>query len=95
MTEIFYTTVSYFVLLLLSRIQISLLSSPPHSSTLKLTLGVVNARPGGEVDDVVDELLCVETLDEASGDEGLATAGGSDQGEGQFVVDDEIEEIFL
>ena len=43
-----------------------------------LTLGVVDAGPGREVDDVVDELLRVESLDEAGGDEGLATAAGAD-----------------
>ena len=68
---------------------------PPVQLGHDHVLGVVHVRPRREVDDVVDELLRVESLDEASGDEGLATAGGSDQGEGQFVVDDEIEEIFL
>ena len=35
------------------------------------TLGVIHVCPGGEVDDIVDELLCGEPLNEGCGDEGL------------------------
>ena len=60
-----------------------------------LTLRVVDTGPGWEVDDVVDELLLWEPLNEARGDEGLPTPTWSHHGQGQLMLDDEVEEIFL
>ena len=59
------------------------------------TLGVVDAGPGWEVDNVVDELLRWKSLNEAGGDEGLARPAGPHHGQRQLVVDDEVEEILL
>ena len=44
-----------------------------------LTLGVVDISSGREVDNIVDELLNRETLDQGSGDEGLACSRGPNQ----------------
>ena len=58
-------------------------------------MGVIHVGAGGEVDDVVDELLGGETLDEGGGDEGLPGPGLAHHHQGQLLLDAQIQEIFL
>ena len=60
-----------------------------------LTLGVVHVGSGGEVDDVVVELLPAEPLDQGRGDEGLPHAGLAHHHQRQLVLDTQVQEIFL
>ena len=58
-------------------------------------MGVVHVGAGGEVDDVVDELLGGETLDKGRGDEGLPGPGLAHHHQRQLLLDAQVQEIFL
>ena len=68
---------------------------PPVKLRHDHVLGVVDVGPRGEVDNVVDELLGGEAADEAAGEEGLAGASGPDEGEGELVLDGQLQEKLL
>ena len=58
-------------------------------------MGVIHVGAGGEVDDVVDELLGGEPLNEGRGDEGLPGPGLAHHHQGQLLLDAQVQEIFL
>ena len=58
-------------------------------------MGVIHVGAGGEVDDVVDELLGGETLNEGRGDEGLPGPGLAHHHQGQLLLDAQVQKIFL